>query len=167
MSGNVKGRGNAGGMRQVGAALAGVLDPVAAKRGFGTARLMAGWNDIVGPDHAAWTRPEKLAFTRGAAAGGVLTVGVSGPRVVLLQHEIPQFIQRINSFLGFAAVAEIRLVQRAFSAGPGRAANSIATLTPAAKAGLDSAVAGVEAEGLRESLRALGAAVLARRLAKE
>ncbi len=154
------------GLRQVGSALAGVLDPVAARRGFGTARLMASWDEIVGQGMGAWTRPEKLAFTRGAASGGVLTVAVSGPRAVLLQHEIPQLIQRLNAFLGFAAVAEIRIVQRPFEA-PQRRTRPAAPIADADRAALDAAVAPVAAEGLRDSLRRLGEAVLADRIAKE
>ncbi len=153
---------DAKGLRQIGTALGGVLDPVAARRGFGTARLIASWTEVIGPRYAATTRPEKLAFPRGGSGAGVLTVGVEGPRAVLLQHEIPQLIQRVNAFLGFAAVADIRLVQRAMvPTAPAR--GQARALSTAERAQLDGAVAPVESDTLRESLRRLGESVLARR----
>ncbi len=150
------------GLRQIGASLGGVLDPVAARRGFGTARLLSAWGEVAGPRYAAFTRPEKLAFPRNSGNAGVLTIGVDGPRAVLLQHEIPQILQRVNAFLGFAAVAEIRLVQRAMTPPPAVSAPPRA-LSDRERERLDAALAEVDSEGLRGALRELGEAVLAGR----
>lgn len=142
-----------------------VLDPVTARRGFATADLIAAWPEIVGARYAECTRPEKIAWPRGAAAagdGGVLRLRVDGPRAILIQHELDQIIERINGFLGHAAIAGIRLVQAPVAA-PRPRTRGEPSLDGAEEARLGAAISGVEDDGLRAALDRLGRGVLSHR----
>jgi hypothetical protein len=142
-----------------------VLDPVSGRRGFATADLIAAWPDIVGAKYAECTRPKKIVWPRdedASADGGVLHLTVDGPRAVLIQHELGQIIERINAFLGYAAIARIRIVQGTVATRRERREEA-APLDSAAEARLGAAVAGVEDDGLRAALARLGRGVLQRR----
>ncbi len=142
-----------------------VINPVARKRGFAAADLVAAWGDVVGADLAECTRPEKIVWPRGEAnseAPGVLTLRVDGPRAVLVQHQLGQIVERVNAFFGYAAVGSVRIVQ-----GPiGRAAEPApaddAPLAPEEEARLKAATGRVEDQSLREALDRLGRGVLKR-----
>ncbi len=142
-----------------------ILDPVTAKRGFTTADLLTAWDDVVGPRYAGHTQPEKLAWPRGKEGQAVLTVRVDGARALLLQHETGQFIERINAFLGYAAIGQIRIVQRPLEVPARTAPPPLPPLSPDQAAGLDAALSGID-DDLAEALRALGHGVLTDRLAQ-
>jgi hypothetical protein len=92
-----------------------VIDPVTARRGFAKADLIAVWPALAGPLFADCTAPEKIVWPRdkdeGGPRSGVLVLRVDGPKAVLVQHELPQIVERINAFLGHAAVRQVRIVQ--------------------------------------------------------
>ncbi len=142
-----------------------VLAPVSGRRGFASADLIAAWPDIVGAKYAGCTRPQKIAWPRdeeGGGDGGVLHLTVDGPRAVLIQHELGQIIERINAFLGYAAITRVRIVQGPV-AGREERRPAVAPLDGAAEARLGAAVAGVEGDGLRAALDRLGRGVMQRR----
>jgi hypothetical protein len=142
-----------------------VLAPVSGRRGFATADLVAAWPDIVGAKYAECTRPQKIAWPRdedASADGGVLHLTVDGPRAVLIQHELGQIIERINAFLGYAAIARIRIVQGPVAKNQPQTQEA-APLDSVAEARLGAAVAGVEDDGLRAALARLGRGALQRR----
>lgn len=143
----------------------GLFDPVTAKRGFAKADLIASWSEIAGPRYADKTLPEKLVWPRDRSGGAVLTVRVDGPSAVFLQHETQPFIERVNAFFGYPAVAELRIVQKPVASA--RAASPEPPVLPEAEArAVEDSVAEVESDGLREALRALGTAVATDRLAR-
>lgn len=90
-----------------------------ARAGINTA-LLGSWSEIAGEDFADCTRPEKIAWARGGGDDGsfrpgVLTIACEGARALFLTHAQGELIQRINSFFGFAAVHQIRIVQKPVS----------------------------------------------------
>ena len=142
-----------------------VINPVARKRGFAAADMIAAWADVVGSDLAAYTRPEKIVWPRGEANSelpGVLTLKVDGPRAVVVQHQLDQIVERVNAFFGYAAVGQVRIVQ----APLGRSAKPVpeddGPLSAEDAARLAAATSGVEDEPLREALDRLGRGVLKR-----
>ncbi len=143
-----------------------VFDPVTAKRGFAKIDLIAAWSDVVGPRYAANTQPEKLQWPRDRSDGAVLTVRVSGPSSVFLQHETEQFIGRINSFLGFAAVSELRIIQRPITKTGRPMPPKQLDLPPADKAAIRQELADIDGGDLREALARLGTAIAQDRLAR-
>jgi hypothetical protein len=142
---------------------AGVIDPITAKRGFAKADLVSLWSDIVGPRYAGTTQPERLHWPRGGY-GAILTVRVAGASAIFLQHESAQFLERVNSFLGHRAVAELRIVQRPM-ARPGPSATP-PELPAEEMEAVRGAVAAIDPGGLRDALERLGAAIASDRLAR-
>ncbi len=93
--------------------------PAFEKFGFPAAALLTDWAAIAGPDLASYTAPERLKWPRQPDApedargqpAATLVLRVEGPRAIELQHRAPQLIERINSYFGFRAIAQIRLYQ--------------------------------------------------------
>jgi hypothetical protein len=143
-----------------------VLDPVTRQRGFGTADLIAAWPAIAGERFAAFTRPVKIVWPRGEAndgMAGVLTLHVEGPSAILVQHELGQMIERINSFLGYQAVGQIRIVQAPVQNAKRRNRPAEAVLAEDEKERLASAIAPAGDDGLRAALERLGQGVFGSR----
>lgn len=154
------------GTQHLGELVARVIEPVAARRGFARADLVAIWSEIAGPMHAACTAPEKITWPRHAEGeeppAGTLFIRADGPRAIFLQHELPQIVERVNAFFGYRAVASARIVQ-----GPVRRATPESPALPKVDAATErriaDEVAAVEDEGLRAALHRLGQGVFALR----
>jgi hypothetical protein len=161
MSDNANPKGNRG-PQTIGALIGSVIAPVCAKRGFATADLISAWSDIVGPRYAATTMPEKLTWPRRdqarAPGGATLVIRVDSGMAIYLQHETAVLLDRINGFLGFGAVTQLKIVQGVVSQpAPRRVAPP--PLTQAEEAEVEAAVAQIESDGLREALARLGRGV--------
>jgi hypothetical protein len=140
-----------------------VLAPVTAKRGFATADLLAAWPEIVGPRYADCTRPERVSWPRGEEAArkpGLLVLRVDGPRAIFVQHEAGQIIERVNGFLGYAAIGQMRIVQGPVGPRTPAPPAPARELRPVEEMRLAATVAGVADEDLREALARLGRGVL-------
>jgi len=142
-----------------------LVDPVTRKRGFAKVDLIASWDDVVGPRYAEVTQPAKLTWRRDGAGGAVLTVRVSGPSAVFLQHESEAFIARINTFLGFQAVSELRIVQQPLTR-PRTSTPPPPELSERDAIAIDHQVADIEDDGLRAAVARLGKAIARDRLAR-
>jgi hypothetical protein len=81
---------------------------VFAKVGFGDPSLVLRWAEIVGPDVARLAQP--LRFSQGHL-GGTLTLRAAPGAALFLAHEKRSLAERINTYLGRAAVAQIKFVQ--------------------------------------------------------
>lgn len=89
-----------------------VARPILGKRGFSTGQIIAYWQDIVGPDLAALSLPEKIQFHRGSKSGGTLHLRVaSGAAAVLVQPQSATLIDRVNTYLGAGTIARIKVTQ--------------------------------------------------------
>lgn len=150
------------GPQTIGTLIGSVIAPVCAKRGFATADLISAWADIVGPRYATTTLPEKLTWPRRdqakAPGGATLVIRVDSGMAIYLQHETAVLLDRINGFLGFGAVTQLKIVQGVVSQPvPRRTAPP--PLTRAEEEEVASTVAAVENDGLREALARLGRGV--------
>jgi hypothetical protein len=146
------------GFRAVGVTVAKLAVPVVKRRGGGVlVRLKSEWPVIVGADWAGSTWP--AAFGR----GGVLKLYAVPAAAPELQHRAPLLIERVNRFLGRAAVARLSLVQ-AHLATSASAEDVPARPAAAAEANtLDQRIAGIGDPALRVALARLGRAVMAAR----
>lgn len=141
------------------------IGKAAARRGLPEVRLLTGWAEIAGPDLAAACRPERISHS-GSGFGGTLVLTVRAGRGPEVEMMLPSLRDRINTALGYRAVARIRLVQ----AGPGGLAETAPAFdrtgapegTPAApppdparQAALEARLAPLAEEGLRDALAAL------------
>jgi len=86
-----------------------------AKQGFASTELVTRWTEIVGPEIAAHSQPEKIQWPRPVegrpAEPGTLALRVEGPVAVEIQHLSPVILERVNRFFGWQAVASLRLRQ--------------------------------------------------------
>lgn len=132
------------------------------RRGFAAARVVTDWAEIVGPALADSSLPERLILDR-SGDSATLVVKVRPAAALELQHWEPQVIERINSCFGFRAVTRLKLRQGPVAPRRRAAARRAAALDPGQEQALERTVAAVEDDGVREALRRLGRAVLARR----
>ncbi|MXO71323.1 DUF721 domain-containing protein [Alteraurantiacibacter buctensis] len=89
--------------------------------GFIQSSVVSRWVEIVGPTHARVCQPEAIRFPPGEKAGGILQLVVLPAHAPLIQHVIPEIIERVNRFFGYGAVAKVKLRQGAVQASPAEA----------------------------------------------
>ncbi|MEM7425380.1 MAG: DciA family protein [Pseudomonadota bacterium] len=139
--------------------------------GFAYAQILTHWETIVGPQLAAVCAPSRLRWPQGQERlkderrrlGGTLTVTVEGPAAIELQHDTPRIIERLNTFYGYQAIAEIRIVQGHLD-DPGRRRERRvrAALTRERESELKTSLQRIDEQDLQDSLTRLGRGVLAR-----
>ena len=81
------------------------------KFGFIQSSVVTRWAEIVGQRHAALTAPELIRFPQGRRSGGTLQLIVASGHAPMVQHIIPEIIERVNRFFGYEAVIRIQLRQ--------------------------------------------------------
>jgi hypothetical protein len=150
------------GPRRLSRTVATVAGQALGRKGLGFGQLVAQWDQIMGPDVAGWTRPAKLSFPRGKQGEATLTIETSGARAIELQHQLPQLIERVNGFFGWAAVARIKLVQ-AMPAMPPLQSQDLRPLSVEETREVAAAVAHVEDPLLKAALESLGRRISAKR----
>jgi hypothetical protein len=155
----------ASGARPVGAFIARLLDPLARARGFATTTLLSEWPTIVGAELAQFTTPDRVVWPRrqqeGDEAppakgwrveGAILVLRVEGPRAIEVQHRSGKILERVNTYFGYRAITEMRILQapvgRAEPRSPKPPEPQNADILPASTA--------IEHEGLRQALSRLG-----------
>jgi hypothetical protein len=146
------------GLRALAASLPAIAGKALGRRGFAEAGIITDWPAIVGPTLAAQSLPLKLSFPRGQRSDGVLLVRVSGPLAIELQHLAPQVLERVNTYLGYRAVGQIKLRQGVLPAAA-VAEREPPALPEAALAELRRQTAGIADDDLRQALEGLGRAL--------
>jgi hypothetical protein len=81
------------------------------KFGFVQSSIVSRWDEIVGPRYAAISAPELIRFPIGKKADGTLELVVEGAHATMMQHVVPEIIERVNRFFGYGAVAKIKMRQ--------------------------------------------------------
>ena len=89
-----------------------------ARFGFTHSALNDRWAEIVGPQYARHSRPQRLRFPRGQKDGGTLAIAATGALAPMLRHVEVQIIERANRILGFAAIARITIEQGTATMAP-------------------------------------------------
>ncbi|WP_223291525.1 DUF721 domain-containing protein [Defluviicoccus vanus] len=105
------GRSNISGLRSLSETVAQVTHPLIGDRRVPLADLRVAWCEIVGRRLAELCQPHRLVMPPRQRTNGTLHLQVaSGAVAIELQHQAPLLMQRINSCLGYAAVARLKLV---------------------------------------------------------
>jgi hypothetical protein len=81
------------------------------KFGFVQSSVVTRWADIVGTKYAGISAPESIRFPAGQKAGGTLYLVVASGFAPMMQHVIPEIMERVNRFFGYAAVAKVTMRQ--------------------------------------------------------
>lgn len=79
--------------------------------GFIQSSVVTRWPEIVGPRHARVCAPEAIRFPPGEKSEGILQLVVVPAHAPIIQHVIPEIIERVNRFFGYKAVAKVKLRQ--------------------------------------------------------
>ena len=81
--------------------------------GFVQSSVVTRWPEIIGAVHARNCMPESIRFPVGEKSEGTLHLVVSPGHAPIIQHVIPEIIDRVNRFFGYRAVASVRMRQGA------------------------------------------------------
>ena len=146
------------GPRQVAELLPDIGRAAFKKFGFVQSSIVSRWSEIVGERWAKVSVPESLRFPIGKKQDGTLTLTVTGAHAVMMQHILPEIVDRVNLFFGYGAVARVVIRHGEIAARPERRAPpslkavplelgaSLRTIAdPELKAVLESLAAGVAA----------------------
>lgn len=87
-----------------------MIDPVIRARGLARADLLAWWPEIVGAAYADVTVPDRIRWPKDGSAAA-LFIRCDPAFSLTLDYERENIRQRLNGFLGFPAVGEIRILQ--------------------------------------------------------
>ena len=79
--------------------------------GFVQSSVVTRWPEIVGDTHAKVCAPEAIRFPPGEKSEGILQLVVLPAHAPLIQHVIPEIIERVNRFFGYRAVAKAKIRQ--------------------------------------------------------
>jgi hypothetical protein len=79
--------------------------------GFVQSSVVSRWDEIVGSRYAAVSAPEAIRFPVGKKSDGTLELTVEGAHATMIQHVLPEIIERVNRFFGYGAVARIKVRQ--------------------------------------------------------
>lgn len=151
----------AGRVRRAGALLGGILGPALRRQGFAQTEIVTRWAAIVGPELARVCLPERLAFPRRQARGATLHLRVAGAFATELQHQGPQVIERVNTFLGYPAVSRLALSQGPMPASALPEPEPELPLPKPAEREIEMAIAPTRDTELKAALARLGRRVLA------
>lgn len=167
--------------KSVGSFVPGLAQKAFEKFGFSTVALLTEWPAIVGQELAGYTLPERLRWPRQANPKGepqgvsesgcegrpaaTLVIRVEPSRALDVQYGAAQIIERINSYFGYRAVAELRLQQLTIKpnhvdqAAP-QPDNAAADNAEAAAPSDDPLLSGILDKKLRDSLQRLQAGIV-------
>ena len=81
--------------------------------GFVQSSVVTRWPEIVGERHAQVCMPEAIRFPPGDKTDGILQLVVLPAHAPLIQHVIPEIVERVNRFFGYKAVVRVKLRQGA------------------------------------------------------
>lgn len=153
------------GEQQISEIANGIMDPVLARRAGITTALIGSWDEIAGEQFADCTRPEKIVWPRrepGDLVGhrpGQLVIACEGARALFLSHAQGELLDRINSFFGYHAIGQMRIVQKPVSQSH-KHRPSLRPLPNREAKKLEEMMEGIESEALRAAVARLGRAVL-------
>lgn len=87
-----------------------------ARHGFASEQLISQWGVVAGATVAQFCVPDKIKWPRTSAeqsrkTGGTLVLRAMQGRALELHYEIPHIMERVNQFLGYGAIADVKIIQ--------------------------------------------------------
>jgi hypothetical protein len=92
--------------------------------GFVQSSVVTRWPEIVGTRHARICTPESIRFPPGEKHDGILQLVVVPAHAPIIQHVIPEIMERVNRFFGYNAVARVKIRQGEVKSPPAPAAKT-------------------------------------------
>ena len=128
--------------------------------GFVQTSIIGRWSEIVGARFAGAATPDSIRFPRGKRQDGTLHLVVHPAYGPMIQHVVPEIIERVNRFFGYPAIARVACRQGEATLAPPRAAVRAAPPSlRAVPAELGESLRTVADPELRAVLEALAAGV--------
>lgn len=98
--------------------------------GFVQSSVVTRWPEIVGARHARVCTPESIRFPPGEKHDGILQLVVVPAHAPMIQHVIPEIIERVNRFFGYNAIARAKIRQGEVKGPPASAPKAAPSLKP-------------------------------------
>ncbi len=135
--------------------------PLLGKRGFASVDIIERWTDIVGEDLSKGVRPEKISYPAGKRCNGTLHVVCQGGAfATLLEHRRKIVLERVNTFLGYCAVSDIKIRQGALARLKTTPAEKVVKpLPPTVVQSLQDKVQFIDDDDLQRAVFKLGEAI--------
>ncbi|MFV2092531.1 MAG: DUF721 domain-containing protein [Hyphomicrobiales bacterium] len=114
-----------GGAVSIGRLAEAITAPIFSHHGMGHGEIAHAWAEIVGPELARFSQPDRLTRPRGDT-GATLIVRAQGPRTIEVHYASQQIIEGVNALYGYRMLDRIKVV----AAPPGKPA---LTTAPTAK----------------------------------
>lgn len=130
------------------------------KRGFAEGKIITDWAEIVGTELAKYSAPAKLYFPKGKRNEGTLHINIFGSLASELQHMEPLIIEKIATYIGYKAVAKIKLHHK--NRENPQPPEEKKEITEKRMKNAPKAVSDINDKNLRSALEGLGSYVLAR-----
>jgi hypothetical protein len=131
------------------------------RNGFASTEIVTRWETIVGPEIAAYAEPMKITWPRQGdpadAEPATLLLRCEGPAAIEIQHQTNVIVARVNQFLGWRAIGQVRLTQAPLTrrAKP----RPRQTIDPLEARRIADGMTDIADDSLRTALGRLGAAV--------
>ena len=122
--------------------------------GFVQSSIVSRWPEIVGEKLSRASTPESIRFPVGQKKDGTLTLTVRGAHAPMMQHVIPDIVERVNRFFGYDAIARITIRQGEVAAAPARRVAPVAQPVPVEMGEGLKRIADPELRAVLESLAA-------------
>lgn len=100
-----------GGPRVIADLMPRIGDAAFRRFGFVQSSIVTRWPEIAGARIAAVSTPESIRFPAGKKAQGTLSLSVMSGHAPIIQHVLPEIIDRVNRFFGYPAVARVTIHQ--------------------------------------------------------
>ncbi len=146
-------------LRPVGQLVPQLTKKIFAKRGLTNAAIITDWPNIIGADLARYSQPDRLIFPKNKRNDAILHIRVEGALATQMQHMEGMVIERINSYFGYKAVAEIRLMQTSLPREKIKIKKILPPITKDDANSLDEKLNNIEDPVMKEILKKLGTAI--------
>jgi hypothetical protein len=134
---------------------------VFARQGFTSCAIVTHWDDIVGPEIAAFAEPIRMQWIRSRdpdeSPPATLVLRVEGPAAIEIQHMSGVIVERVNRYLGWQAVGTLALRQAPLMRR--RRKPQRPRIDEDTAAAIAAQMTGIADPGLRTALGRLGAAI--------
>jgi hypothetical protein len=146
-----------GGLRALSNTVRAVTKTALGRRSLAEAALLGEWPSIVGDEVARACQPRRIVFpNRNTRREGTLVLRVRPGEAPRLAHQEPILVERVNGFFGYRAVARLRLEPGPLPASDAADRRPARPLSEAESRDVETRVASVADDELRDALARLG-----------
>lgn len=98
-----------GGPRAIADLMPRIGDAAFRRFGFVQSSVVTRWAEIAGERYAAISAPESIRFPAGKKEKGTLALTVMSGHAPIIQHVLPEIIERVNRFFGYEAIVKVAI----------------------------------------------------------